>query len=456
MGDLMQRLIPVAPGPVPDRMPARPARGVDGWGIYLAAVVLFLPLVVPIGTYQLAVLDGFNVLAIAAFAIAVLSRRIEPRAPFLLAVFAIAIGSLIAVVNAVSVPAAVLALVQDVYLYLWFVMLVSVLRARGDLVGLRMAWVGIACVVAVVAIVGVVLKGNTTIAGIVGPKGARATGTFSDPNMCADYLGMSLFVVLSLSGHMGRALRWGVVALLVAAIVATKSNGGALSLFVGLVVWAVIRARTRRIPLPVLAGAALVALSLVLSAAWMSAGFGVGSGQLKGLESGSFLGRFAHSSEGRLKIWRQLEQTLQKSPLGIGPGNSRWVPLTVEGRERPHSMYSKEAHNDYLAYAIERGPLALLALLFLLWQAFAKVRTVWKRRARSGEAAGVLAAALAGALACSAMHSLTIERLHFRHYWLLLAMVCAFAEAARPHKAAQSAAAPEPETTAPPLAAAQA
>jgi len=446
-------------GDVASRIPARNVRGVDGWGIYLAFVVALAPLAVPIGDYQVAILDAFSAVALAAFAIGVLSRRIEPRAPFLAAAFVIATGSLIAVVNAESVPAAAVALVQDAYLYVWFIMLVSVMRLRGDLVGLRMGWVTMGCIVAIVALVGVMLKGNATIAGIVGPKGARATGTFTDPNMCADYLGMSLFIALSLSGHVGRLLRWGAVALLFTAIVATKSNGGALSLMVGLMVWAVVRARTRRFPLPALAGAALLAVSVVLSAWWMAAGFGVADQQLKGFEAKSFLARAGHSSEGRLKIWRQLEQTLQKSPLGIGPGNSRWVALTVEGRERPHSMYSKEAHNDYLAYAIERGPLGLLALLFLLWQAFAKVRFLWKRRSRSAAAdrsAGALAAALAGALACSAVHSLTIERLHFRHYWLLLAMVCALAETARPLVARRSATAPESEKTAPPLALARA
>lgn len=439
----------------------RASRGLDGWGTYLAFLVTLMPIVVPIGKFQLALLDAPNVIALAAFAVGVLSRRITLRAPFAAGAFVILVGSMIAIVNAVSPPASALALIQDAYLYLWFVLLVSVLSVRGDLVGLRIAWAGIASVVAIIAIVGlIVIKGNTTIMGIVGPKGARATGTFSDPNMCADYLGMSLFIVMSLGRHMARVLRWAIAALLLVAIVATKSNGGALSVFVGLLVWAVVRARTARFPLPALAGAALLAVSLVVSAWWMTAGLGVSNRQLQGLQSHSFLARATRSSEGRLKIWRQLEQTLQKSPLGIGPGNSAWIPLTVEGRERPHSMYSKEAHSDYLAYMIERGPLAFLALLFILWQAFAKVKTVWMHRVRAGTAdrgAGTLVAALAGALACSAVHSLTIERLHFRHFWLLLAMVCALAETTRAVRARPPAeASPEDEKTTEPLAVARA
>jgi hypothetical protein len=138
---------------------------------------------------------------------------------------------------------------------------------------------------------------------------------------------------------------------------------------------------------------------------------------------------------------------MMKSPLGIGPGNSSQMFLSVEGRERHDSMRSKEAHSDYLAYAIERGPLAIGALLVLIWLTFVRVNDGWKRRVRAGtsdRAAGGLVAALAGAFACSVVHSLTIERLHFRHFWMLLAMIYTFAEATR-IRAPQPVAAAEPE-----------
>ena len=420
----------------------RTAGGGGGWGIYFAFVIALAPVVMPIGTLQLEVVDAFNVLALAAFAVLVLTRQIEPRAPFAAGAFVVLVGSLIAMVNAQSVPAAVLALVQDAYLYLWFIMLVSVMRLRGELVALRIGWVAVSCVVAIIGFVVIMVNGNTTLAGIVGPKGARATATFPDPNMCADYLGMSFFLLLSLGDHVGRAWRWIATAILLAAIVATKSNGGALSLLVGLVVWTVVRGRTTRFPLPALTGVALFVVSVGLAGFWMATGLGVGTHELENLQKHSFLARAQHSSQGRFKIWRQLEATLQKAPLGIGPGNSAWMPVTVEGRERPHSMYSKEAHSDYLAYMIERGPLGILALLFVMVQTFGMVRTIWMRRLRAGRAdraTGALVAGLAGALACSAVHSLTIERLHFRHFWLLLAIVCALAETARIRRASPAA-----------------
>ncbi len=411
----------------------RASRGPDGWGVYLLLAVALAPVVVPTGPAQLSILDPFNLIAMGCFAAAFLVRRGPLRAPFAAAVLVISIGSLVAVVNAESVSASVLAMVQDAYLYLWFVVLVNVMSGRGDLIGLRLAWMWVADAVALYGLGAIALHGHVSPLQMLGPRGMRAIGTFSNPNMFADYLGLSLFIVLSLSEHLGRVVRWGSIAVLLVAIAATKSIGGALSLATGLAVWALVRARTLRLPAPALAAAALLAASVLLAAFGLNAGAGLGEDQLRRLREHSFAARLEHSEEGRLKIWGQLQQTYARSPLGLGPGNSRWVTLSVEQRERPNSMYSKEAHNDYLAYAIERGPLAALALLVLLGQAFWKISSGWRGRVRAGtadRAASALAAGLAGALACSVAHSFTLERLHLRHFWLLLAMVCALAEAA--------------------------
>ena len=58
---------------------------------------------------------------------------------------------------------------------------------------------------------------------------------------------------------------------------------------------------------------------------------------------------------------------------------------------------------------------------------------------RTGGAAarGILLASLLGALVGTSVHSLVIEKLHFRHFWMFLALVCAMtAEAPAPARAA--------------------
>ena len=403
------------------------ARRLDGWGVYLALVVCLLPLIAPAGPGRTAIVDAVIIGGLVAFVASRLTRPERVRIPFFMPVFLISVGSLAAIVNAVSPTASFLAIAQDAYLFLWFVMLVHVLRRR-NMTPMRVTWVVIATLIALGGIGYLMWDAHLSLLDMAKPRGRRAVATFYDPNMFGGYLVMSMFMALSVRQAIGRIAQWAVLAVLAMALVATKSNGALLSLAVGLPVWAMVRLRTRRISPAALGAAALLGVALLLAGVWMSTGFGVGGRTISRLESESFLARATRSSEGRFAIWKQLETTYARSPLGIGPGNSRWLSLSIEQRLRPGSVASREAHNDYLAYAIERGPLAIIGLLLLVFQAIrmiVKASAGGERQRPPGDAMGPLTAALAGALAASLVHALTIEVLHFRHFWLLLAMVCA-------------------------------
>lgn len=417
---------------------------VDGWGLYLALIICLIPVVVPSGPARLAFVDGVIVLGLAAFAILFLTRREPVLIPFMAPVLMITIGSLAAVVNAESPSAAFLTMAQDAYLFLWFIMLVHLLRDR-DLTPIQLTWIWVGNIIALVGIIIVLTQGHQSLLDIVKPRGKRAYGTFYDPNMFAGYLVMSLFFVLSMGRRFPWLLRWGSILLMSVCIVATKSNGGMLSMIIGLAVWAMMRAWTRRVPAVAMAASALLVLSLGLGAVWLNAGIGVGAAQLNEFSNNSFLARAGHSSAGRFTIWNNLQETYARSPLGIGPGNSRWLTLSIEDRLRPNSLQAKEAHNDYLAYAIERGPLGLLGLLALLGSAFRKLGAAARRRDESDvtpDTTGPLVAAMTGALVASAVHALTIEVLHFRHFWMLMAIVCAIEAKAAGDRAATRHAAP--------------
>jgi O-antigen ligase len=133
-----------------------------------------------------------------------------------------------------------------------------------------------------------------------------------------------------------------------------------------------------------------------------------------------------HSGQARGQIWHRLVETYKTRPLGIGVKNSSEQIVAIGERERPNSYRSKEAHDDYLAFALERGPLGLLGLLLGTVMAFAMVgrgRKHLDRRLGNAAAGGAVWAAFLGALAASSMHSFVIEKLHFRHFWLLLALI---------------------------------
>jgi len=249
----------------------------------------------------------------------------------------------------------------------------------------------------------------------------------------------SVFVGLGLVGQVRARILAPSLGLILVALLATKSNGGLASLAAGLAVWLPARAWFGGVPRAQVAGVAALALATVLLAGWAGSEWGLGASLMHRVGERSLFGRIAHSSESRREIWRRLEQYYRRSPLGIGPGNSSYQMLPIGERERPDSFRSKEAHSDYLAYAVERGPLALAALLVWMAQAFGMVLAARRHPGGPTTAAarGILLASFLGALVGTAVHSMVIEKLHFRHFWVFLALVCAMsAEASAPVPAA--------------------
>jgi O-antigen ligase len=400
-----------------------------GWSFYLVASAFLVALLVPTGPGQLAIIDVVNFIAFAIFGMWTLLRGRAVIAPFALPMLLIFVGSLIATVNAESVSISVLAMTQDLYLYVWFVVLVNVIAITPEPKRLRLAWLWAAVAASIASVLMLALKDSSALSQITGLKGGRAVGTFYNPNMLADYLVMSLFIVMSLSGQVRGLLLWAAAAVILFGLVATKSNGGLVALAVGLGAWAITRSLTKNRSLFRLAGLATMFLALGMVAWWVGSGWGVGTKSLNSIGQGSFLGRSGHSAEVRLHIWQQLGDRYARFPLGIGPGNSNQQLLSIADQERPDSYLSKEAHNDYVGYLIERGPLALLGLAMLIGMAFTWVVGVWKR-IRDAEwkegPGGAIAAGLIGALAATSVHSFMIEKMHFRHFWLFLAVLWGF------------------------------
>jgi hypothetical protein len=401
----------------------------DSWGWYLFFAVALVPVLVPMGPAQTAIIDPINMIAIGIFFAQAIGSGKSMRVPFIVPALLITVGSLIATFNAVSPGASWLTLAQDAYLFLWFVMLVNVMRGRQELTEFRIAWVVVACVVAILGVVLLVLQTHEfSLWRLIGPKGNRATGTFTNTNMLASYLVLSLFLLLSLERNVGRVFKWGSLAILGVGLLATKSNGAMVSLIAGLAVWAPLRSWTNhRSPLRLAAGA-LLAVAAVTTIWWLYTGWGLGSAEIRDLQKESSLGRAAHSSEERGRIWSTLMQRYTQSPLGIGPGNSRWQEVGVSSRERKTSYFSKEAHNDSLAYLVERGPLGVLGLVITLGMIVVMLMKWLKQRAGRGDAedsGGALPSAVAGAMVAWVVFSFTHETLHLRHYWLFLAMLCA-------------------------------
>lgn len=397
------------------------------WHVYLIVTVVLIPFVASIGPGQLAIVDVVNMIALAAFAIMVLARRPAVTVPFLIPVFVISGASLLAITNASSPSQSLFTVAQDAYLFLWFVMLANVLAAHDDLRAVRIAWMWVSAGIAIYGVVGLMSQGYG-FSDLFSAKGERAVATFGNANIYSDYLVLSFFVVASLSREVSRMVRWPAIGAILLGIIASKSLGGMLSLVGGLAAWFIVRALTRRASKLTLVAAVLVVTGLGALGVWVVKGFGVGERGWDAAAGQTVAGRFGKSSESRLRIWGQLRQRYEQSPLGIGPGNSKFLQLSIATRERADSYYGKEAHNDYLGYAVERGPFALIALLVMIGAAMQRPWRAWSSapgsRWREG-VAGTWTAALVAGIVASSIHSFTVEKLHFRHFWFFLALLCA-------------------------------
>jgi O-antigen ligase len=417
--------------------PERRALTGPAWDLYLAAAAALVALVVPGGPGQTAVVDVFNLVALAAFGCVVLMRGIPLSPPFMLPVLIVATGSLFAMISAASIPAALLAMAQDVYLYGWFVMLATVMSRRGEFVRVRVAWVVAADLVALYCILGVA-TGHSPGIGIdhswrdlLPSSDFRPSATFSNANQFGDYLMATVFVLLGLMGRVSMRFVVASAGLIGLAMVATKSNGTLIATFAGVMVWAGARTWGRGLQPVRAAGLAFIALASVALLSWAHVEWGVGANLMRSVQQRSFVGRLSKSTGDRERIWQTLATDYERSPLGIGPGNSSMQMLAIGHRERggaeESSLQGKEAHSDYLAYAVERGPIGFVGLLAFIVAAFARVLRGRRRIAArvAGPSATTLWAACLGALTAMCVHSLVIEALHFRHVWFALAIICA-------------------------------
>ena len=396
-----------------------------GWAAYLSLVFLLVPFVTPPGPAQTAWVDGLNAAALLAFAFTLGVARPALQAPFAWPALTIAVGSLLALTNAYSPQVALLALAQDLYLYLWLVMTVNLLADHDDLGRFRLVWAVTAIVVAATCALLTLANGSWSPASLLSGRGLRASGPFTNPNMFADYLVLSMFMLLSLQGRISGVLLTAGAGALTLGLLLTKSNGGMTALGAGITAMGLARvAGAPGPPAPRLA-LAVAALGVIGLLVWTQSEWHWADGVIERLGSETFAGRVARSSDRRGRIWSQLEQTVGEQPLGIGPANSAELAVAIGQRERPGSFRSKEAHSDYVAAWVERGWIGFAGILLAVLESLRRMFSAW-RRAGAGDAGRRLAiAALLGGLVATTVHSVVIEKLHFRHFWLYLAMCVA-------------------------------
>jgi hypothetical protein len=392
----------------------------------LLPAVVFLPLLIPHGPSNTAPVDVLIVLYLFTATIGWFSARRPMSFPLLAVTAFILLVSLIGVGTSQFAGVGRTAVLIDVYLYVFFLAAVNDLRPNPRALRIVLAtWV-------ITALVWAALANGITFHFL--PEGFarlilsnsralnRASAAADNPNLAASYFLVSLFVLAASPWPRRRWLRWLAGMWLILAIYATGSVAGMVGLFTGgaamlgsfLVRRAGSTARQTQVVVALLIVALAVAIGGVTRTFATRSVLGdvasISASQKQGGVFQNSLGRSNRSLNGRLTLWTQ---GLTKSSgrgnelFGVGAGAAKY---TVD---------YKSLHNDILAYLVERGVIALFGLAVLYWLVFRQALRLL------GPRGPTRFHALGAAVFANFAFSMTHQTLHFRHVWLLLALIWA-------------------------------
>ncbi|MGZ4775477.1 MAG: O-antigen ligase family protein [Oryzihumus sp.] len=429
------------PGALPGDTPGagvarRPAGTMERVAVGAMAVTFAVQFALrPSGPGNSSPVDVLTLLSLLAVALWATSAAVRVRVPYGLGAGLMILGGALAGLVSLFPGQALLALVQDLVLISWATAVGVVARRPGGTRLLASVWAYSAMVCAAVLTAGYFAHVQA-VTGVVSREGNRAMFTFGDPNYAASFWVLSIFVAYASGVPRRRPLRVLGYLLLLWAVVLSLSNGAWVELAAGCLLIVAVAAY-RRVGM---VGAVGVVLLVAAAAGVLLTLVPLGSVQAAARASGQPLlvnsvGRSNESSSQRDVLVREALQLYRNgSPLGTGPGSTKLL-LTTQGYP-----YAKEAHDDFLAALVERGPLGILGLLVLVSSAVYRSARVLRAPPRQRLPDQLprpvgLVAGLAAALAASTYY----EVLHFRYVWGLLALVAACAYEADRAAAARAA-----------------
>jgi O-antigen ligase len=414
----------------------------------LGGVVVFLPLLLPSGPGNSALVDVFAVVYVVTATAGFLRSGRPLRTPAGAAFGLIVLASVVALVASADPSKGLLNLSIDLYLFALF------LAVANDLAGRRRALQAILEAWTVAALAwGTLLIATFLHAVPAGLAKALLGQTFNDrlatttgnPNLAASFMLVSYFVALGSPWPRRRLARVLVLGWILFGMYVTGSNGALTGVAAGwafLALGPYLRAARTRAQLMAVAGAGLLAVTLLLAVAVSVVGvprFGLADvNAIAARErNGAFadnLGRLDRGTRVRLQLWDSgFRGAGPRLAVGLGPGEAIDVVVNAKGGHQ-------SLHNDFIAYLIERGVLGLVGLValyvaLLRWSGSLLVAGGSGPAAMRGLGAGV---------AANLVMSLTHETMHFRHVWLLFGLCWAAATVVADRSPAKAAPAPGP------------
>jgi O-antigen ligase len=394
--------------------------------LVIALAISMLPMLKPKGPANLTPVDPLvmgGVLAVLIWAATVKARI---HVPYIVPFGIIVLAGAVAGLSGEAPDRAFIAIVQDMLLLAWCAAIATVARTPAAIRVLLKAWAYSA-----------VAWGLLQIGQAVMTPGVKRTQlTFDHPNLAAGYFVVSLFVIALGRQPERKHFRIGAFLIVGVAAMAAGSNAALGGFAAGLAVALALVAGRKIDPM----------FSVFVLAASIVVG-GLGAYVVKKIDLGEQLrqsdnayvafsvGRSTRSAESRGNLFEAEIDLYREHPLtGNGPSSTR--PLL----EHRGGLKAKEAHSDYLASLVERGPLGLIGLLALMGAVAFRIIGVQRQALADGFARVVPGTtALAAVGVTLAITSVTHEILHYRHVWTLLGIIGALYASGRKQPALQEA-----------------
>jgi hypothetical protein len=383
-----------------------------------------MPLLVPAGPGNTGPADVLIILSCAGVGYAAVAGALRWRAPYLVPVLLFVVaGGLGGLLHHRPGPTS-LAIAQDGLLLVWAGSLAAVARDERVMGRLLRLWARSAIAWSALLVVAVA-TGHDRLAGVTSNEGQRTAFTFGDPNRAGSYFALSFFVLLAAAPKLhGATVRLGAVSILLATAF-TGSNAALLSVMAGISLGLLVMAVRRAGALAAIAGAAMVAAAVVTVLSFVQVSVLQEEARAGGRILANSVARSGQGGEDRRLLLTENFAVYQSGAgglFGTGPGGTKTL---LAERQSP---YVKEAHNDWMAALIERGPLGLLALGLLagavalpaIAVCAATADTSFTRSSGSERLYWLAAAALS-----AGVYGWFHEALHFRQVWALLGLLAA-------------------------------
>jgi hypothetical protein len=396
----------------------------DMMPILVGVAVVLLPLLRPAGPANTAAADVFLVAVVALGLLRMTRDNLEVRLPYGLGAGLMMFGGIVAAMLANAPWTSIVVIAQDLLLLLWACALALGGRDVTLVAAVVRAWCLVAPAYATVMVIAYV-GGLSALAGVTADNGARAAYTFPDPNLAANWLVVSLLVMVACQRPRDAGFRAVAIAIMLVALVFTGSNGGMVALVVGAICAIALHSfRTSGL----LAGIRVLVLACLFT--FGTAVYVVPHVDMTALrESASAsvpllrdsIGRTDESSGTREELVSEgIGLWLSSDGTGFGPARTKATLIRVQ------SPYSKEAHNDYLATLLERGPLGVVGLILFIGAVGTRCARLARGTLPPAYAAVVPRAWILAAVApVFAVSGVFYEVLHFRHLWTWLGLVAA-------------------------------